>query len=165
MQLSGDGRQASAPIFAPMSTGLRELRVWQESISLGGDVIRVMRQNVRRETKSVSDAVMTTALSIGGHVADGYARHSALEQRESYMLAKRALLRLETELAVARQAELLPAGALTELTARTSQVARQLTGYLVYLDRQIAEREHSHRPAAEPAPGPSATLGSVRVPS
>jgi four helix bundle protein len=148
-----------------MSTGLRELRVWQESVSLGGDVIRVMRQNVRRETKSVSDAVMATALSIGGHVADGYARQTPLEQRESYMYAKRALLRLETELAVARQAELLPAGALTELSARSSQVARQLTGYLVYLDRQIAEREHARRHSAEPAGSPSPTLGSVRAPS
>ena len=133
-----------------MSTGLRELRVWQESVSLGGDVIRVMRQSVRRETKSVSDAVMATALSIGGHVADGYARHSPVEQRESYMLARRALLRLETELAVARHAELIPAGALTELTARSGQVARQLTGYLVYLDRQIAD-------------APAATLGSARA--
>jgi four helix bundle protein len=148
-----------------MSTGLRELRVWQESVSLAGDVIRVMRQNVRRETKSVSDAVMVTALSIGGHVADGYARQTPLEQRESYMFAKRALLRLETELAVARQAELLPAGALTELTARSSQVARQLTGYLVYLDRQIAEREQARRHTVEPGSPPPAILGSVRAPS
>jgi four helix bundle protein len=136
----------------PMSTGLRELRVWQESVSLGGDVIRVVRQNMRRETKSVCDAVMATALSIGGHVADGYARQAPAEQRESYMLAKRALLRLETQLAVARHAELIPAGALSELTVRTSQVARQLTGYLVYLDRQIADREP---PRVLPAPAVS----------
>jgi four helix bundle protein len=148
-----------------MSTGLRELRVWQEAVSLGGDVIRVLRQHVRRETKSVSDAVMATALSIGGHVADGYARQTSIEQRESYMLARRALLRLETELAVARQAELLPAGALTELTARTGLVARQLTGYLVYLDRQIADREPPRRPVTPQANLTSATLGSDRAPS
>ena len=123
-----------------MSSGVRELRVWQESVSLAGDVIRSVRQHMRRETKSVSDAVMVTAVSIGSHIADGFARHTPAEQRESYLAAKRALLRLETELAIARHADLIPAGAFTELTARASQVARMLAGYLVYLDREIAEK-------------------------
>jgi four helix bundle protein len=113
--------------------------VWQEAVSLAGDVIRVVRQGVRRETKIVSDAVMETALAVGSHIADGYARPTPEEQRESYLAAKRALLRLETGLAVARHAELVPAGAFAELTARSSQVARLLTGYLVYLDRELAE--------------------------
>ena len=140
-----------------MSSGLRELRVWQESVSLGGDVIRAVRPGIRRETKIVSDTVMVTALSVGSHIADGFARPSAVEQRESYLWAKRALLRLETELAIARQAELVPAGAFTELCARTSQVTRLLTGYLIYLDRQIAE---SDGPAAS---GSSVNLGSARA--
>ncbi|MDB4899170.1 MAG: hypothetical protein JWN53_978, partial [Gemmatimonadetes bacterium] len=118
---------------------------------------------MRRETKCVSDTVMTTALSVGAHVADGYARHGPAEQRESYMLAKRALLRLETELAIARNADLLPAGLLTDFAARAAHVGRMLTGYLVYLDRQIAEREPAPRPLAEPPA--KVSLGSARVPS
>jgi len=126
-----------------MSSGLRELRVWQEAVGLGGDVIRAVRPGIRRETKVLSDSVMVTAVAVGSHIADGFARPSAAEQRESYLAGKRALLRLETELAIARQAELVPAGAFTELCARTGQVTKLLTGYLVYLDRQIAEREAS----------------------
>jgi four helix bundle protein len=145
-----------------MSSGLRDLKIWQDSVSLAGDVVKTMRQTMRRETRSVSDAVMATALSVGAHVADGYARHGPTEQRESYMLAKRALLRLETELAVARNADLVPPGVLTDFAARSAHVGRMLTGYLVYLDRQIAERQPDHR-------GPSdegrVSLGSARVPS
>ena len=146
-----------------MSSGVRELRVWQESVSLAGDVIRTMRQGMRRETQSVSDAVMTTALAIGSHIADGYARPTLAEQRGSYLAAKHALLRLETELAVARHAELIPAGAFAELTARSGQVSRLLTGYLVYLDRQPTDGA-----ARPPQPGgSSATISpdSARVPS
>jgi four helix bundle protein len=121
-----------------MTSGLRDLRIWQDSVTLAGDVIRVMRQHVRRETRVVADAVMTTALAIGAHVADGYARHTPAEQRESYMLARRALLRLETELAVARHAELLPAAPVAEFTGRASQIGRMLTGFLVYLDQKAA---------------------------
>ncbi|MEP6729219.1 MAG: four helix bundle protein [bacterium] len=130
-----------------MSSGVRELRVWQEAVSLAGDVIRAIRQNIRRETKSVSDAVMATAISVGCNIADGFGRHTVSDQRESYILAKRALLRLETELAVLRQADMIPAGSFTELTSRASQVARLLAGYIVYLDRQISEADTPPRPS------------------
>jgi four helix bundle protein len=149
-----------------MSSGVRELRVWQESVSLAGDVIRALRQNIRRETKSVSDTVMATAVSVGTHVAEGYGRHTIEQQRESYIAAKCALLRLETELAIARHADLIPAGSFTELTARSSQVARLLAGYIVYLDRQISDREPGPRPGSGGTGSPAATisLGSVHVP-
>ena len=146
-----------------MSSGVRELRVWQESVSLAGDVIRAIRQSIRRETKSVSDQVMATAIVVGTHVAEGYGRHTVLEQRASYIAAKSALLRLETELAIARHAELIPAGSFTELTTRSSQVARLLAGYIVYLDRQIADGETPPKPG-KVAPA-AANLDSVRGPS
>jgi four helix bundle protein len=125
-----------------MTSGVRELRVWQESVSLAGDVIRALRQNVRRETKSVSDGVMATSLAIGANIADGFGHYTVAEQRASYLAAKRALLRLETELAIARHADLIPAGSFTELTARASQVARLLSGYIAYLERdEVAGRK------------------------
>jgi four helix bundle protein len=147
-----------------MSSGLRELRVWQEAVNLAGDVVRALRSNVRRETKAVSDAIMLTALSVGSHIADGFARPSATEQKESYLAAKRALLRLETELAIARHAELVPAGSLTDLGARSAQVTRLLTGYLVYLDRQISERETPATSGGQPGAG-APSRDSVRVPA
>ena len=136
-----------------MSSGVRELRVWQESVALAGDVIRAVRPGVRRETRVVSDTLMETALAVAGHIADGYARPTPLEQRESWLAAKRALLRLESHLAVARHADLIPAGSYTGITARSGLASRLLTGYVVYLDRQIAE---------ERAP---AIRGSVDVPA
>ena len=148
-----------------MSTGLRELRVWQEAVALAGDVIRAVRSTIRRETKVVSDSVMVTALSVGAHIADGFARPSPAEQRESYLLAKRALLRLESELAVARHAELLAAGSYGDLTSRSGQVARLLTGYLVYLDRQLSERESAAASATSPSPAPAPSRDSARAPA
>ena len=147
-----------------MSSGLRELRVWQEAVALAGDVVRTARPTMRRETKVISDSLMSTALSVGSHIADGFARPSAAEQRESYLAAKRALLRLESELAVARHAELLAAGAYGDLTARSGQVARLLTGYLVYLDRQLTEREQLAQPVAPASSSAAASRDSVRVP-
>lgn len=148
-----------------MSSGIRELRVWQEAVSLAGDVVRAARQGMRRETKSVSEAVMATALSIATHVADGYGRSAPTEQRDSYLAAKRGLLRLETELAVAKHADLLPAGAFAELTTRSGQVARLLTGYLVFLDRQLTEESRSVPLPRTAEATSAASLGSARAPS
>jgi four helix bundle protein len=120
--------------------------VWQESVALAGDVIRAVKPGVRRETRIVSDTLMETALAVSGHIADGYARPTGHEQRDAYLAAKRALLRLESQLAVARHADLIAAGAYTELSARSSLASRLLTGYIVYLDRQIAEE--AERPGA-----------------
>jgi four helix bundle protein len=145
-----------------MASGIRELRVWQESVSLAGDVVRALRQGMRRETRCVSEAVMTTALAVGAHVADGYARATSEEQREAYLAAKRALLRLETELAVARHAELIPVGVFGELTARSGQVSRLITGYLAFLDRQIAD--DAARPPRTSAAALSPHPDSARVP-
>lgn len=143
-----------------MSSGVRELRVWQESVALAGDVIRAVRPGVRRETRVVSDALMETALAVGSHIADGYARPTNLEQRESWLAAKRALLRLESQLAVARHADLIPAGSYTELAARSGQASRLLTGYVAYLDRQIAEELERPGSQSRSVPAP-VTPGSV----
>ena len=146
----------------PMSSGLRDLRVWQEAVALAADVVRAVRPSIRRETKVISDVLMTTALSVASHIADGFARPSPSEQRESYLAAKRALLRLESEMAVARQAELVAAGTFGDFAARGGQVARLLTGYLVYLDRQITDREPVASSTAAAAPG-ATTRDSVRA--
>ena len=121
-----------------MGLGLRDLRVWQESVALGADVIRSMRQTNRREIKAITEHTMMTALQLAEHVAEGYGKYAPGEQRQLYRAAKRDLLRLETALAVARQAELLGATSHAQLASRIQTVNRLLSGFLVYLDRQLS---------------------------
>ena len=72
------------------------------------------------------------------------------EQRQLYRAAKRELARLETQLAVARQADLVTAHTHADLSARIQGVNRLLGGYLVYLERQL-EAAQSRDPAAAAA--------------
>ncbi len=125
-------------MLRPMAATIRDLKVWQEAVALAGDVVRAARQGARRETKVVTDQLMLTALSAAGTIADGYGRYTPAEQRQLYRSARRDLMRLETQLAVARQADLIPAQAHSELSNRIQSVMRLLGGYLVYLERQLA---------------------------
>jgi four helix bundle protein len=134
-----DGAARGGRTFRTMGLGLRDLRVWQEAVALGAEVIRALRQTNRREIKAITEHTMVTALVMAEHIAEGYGRYAPAEQRELYRAAKRHLLRLETALAVARQAELLSAAHHAQLASRMQTVNRLLSGFLVYLDRQAEE--------------------------
>jgi four helix bundle protein len=131
-----------------MGLGLKDLKVWQEAVALGSDVIRALRQTNRREIKAITEHTMVTALVMAEHIAEGYGRYAAGEQRQMYRSAKRDLLRLETALAVARQADLLSATSHAQLATRIQTVNRLLSGFLVYLDRQIGVDLADSSPAA-----------------
>ncbi|HVX41292.1 MAG TPA: four helix bundle protein [Gemmatimonadaceae bacterium] len=128
-----------------MAASIRDLKVWQEAVTLAADVVRAARQGARRETKTVTDQLMTTALNAATTIADGYGRYTAPEQRQLYRAAKRELLRLETQLAVVRQADLISAAVHAELSGRIQGVMRLLGGYLVYLERQLSQENGTAR--------------------
>jgi four helix bundle protein len=130
-----------------MAANIRDLKVWQEAVALAAEIVKSGRQNARRETKVVTDHLMTTALSAASTIADGYGRYTAAEQRQLYRAAKRELLRLETQISIARQADLMSAQTYAELTSRIQGVSRLLGGYLVYLERQLTPEPAVERPA------------------
>lgn len=129
-----------------MAAGVRDLKVWQEAVALAGEVLRVIRQIARRETKSAMDLIALTALAIASHIAEGYGRYTVPEQRQLYRAAKRDLLRLETQLAILRHADLLSVSAHSDLLKRLHNVARLLAGYVVYLERQRATEDEDVAP-------------------
>jgi four helix bundle protein len=121
-----------------MAGSIKDLKVWQEAVALAAETVKAARQTARRETKVVTDQLMLSALGAASTIADGYGRYTAPEQRQLYRTAKRELLRLETQLAVARQADMLSAQIHADLSNRIQSVLRLLGGYLVYLERQLA---------------------------
>ena len=120
-----------------MATSVKDLKLWQEAVALGGDVIRTVRQHNRREVKSFGERVMASAVDVATAIAEGYSRYDTAEQRPHFLAARAALVALETHLALARQADLIPAATLAQLTTRSANVSRLLSGYLGYLERQL----------------------------
>ena len=125
-----------ASILPTMAGSIRDLKVWQEAVALAAETVRAAR-HAKRETKVVTDDIMLRALAAAGAIADGYGRYTAPEQRQLYRSARRDLLRLETSLAVAKQAGLVSPQTHTSLHNRIQIVSRLLSGYLVYLERQL----------------------------
>ena len=120
-----------------MNTGLRDLKLWQESVALAGDAVRAAREASRRETRAATDEIVRVALGAAVAIADGYARERPAEQRTAFQEARRALATLETVLAVARHAEILRPATVAPLGARATAVGKLLAGYIMFVDRQI----------------------------
>lgn len=124
-----------------MAPGLRDLKVWQESVALGGDVAKAVQRHARRETRELTQRLLGESLTLAAAVADGSSRSAATDQRERFREARRALAAVETHLAIARHADLVPAQLAAQLGIRAQSVGRLLSGYLAYLDRQVEEEE------------------------
>jgi four helix bundle protein len=118
-----------------MSSGLRDLKVWQEAVALAGDVTRAVHACSRRETRQLTDRLLHVALDVAARIAEGYERPAQPERMQLYRQARAALAVLDTLLAVARHAGLLPAPALAPLSSRAAVVGRLLASYLTLAER------------------------------
>ena len=129
-----------------MSSSLKDLKLWQEAVVLGGEVVRAIRQENRREHKAFADSVMLESASVATLIADGHGRYDSGEQQQCYRAARRALGVLETRVAIARQGGIISATTAARLNSQSVIVSRLLSGYLTYLERQIAaEEQHAER--------------------
>jgi four helix bundle protein len=120
-----------------VTSGLRDLKLWQEAVALSGEAVRAAREATRRETRAATDEIVRAALAAAVAIADGYARESASDQRASLQEARRALAALETVLAVARHAGILPATTVAPLGVRATGVGKLLAGYAMFVERQL----------------------------
>lgn len=128
-----------------MAATTRDTKVWQEAIGLAGDVIRVVRQATRRETKAFTDAMMLSASSVASAIAEAPTRPTPLEERECYARARRSLVTVETQLAIARVSGIIPSSVHAQLAARVASLTQRVSNYLNHVERPppvavVAER-------------------------
>ncbi len=105
----------------------RETKLWQEAIGLASDVIRVVRRATRRETKAFTDALMLSATAVASAVAEAPTRANASDERDCYVRARRALVAVETQLAIARVSGIIPSSVHAQLGARVASLSQRVT--------------------------------------
>ena len=133
-----------------MSASTRDTKVWQEAIGLAGDVIRVVRQATRRETKAFTDALMLTASAVASAIAEAPTRPTAPEERECYARARRSLVMVETQLAIARVSGIIPSSVHAQLASRVASLSQRVSNHLNHVERQPVLAAVAERSAALP---------------
>lgn len=120
-----------------MAGTARETKVWQEAIGLAGDVIRVVRRATRRETKAFTDALMLSAAAVASAIAEAPTRPTPAEERECYARARRLLITVETQFAIARVSGIIPASVHAQLAARLASLSQRVSNHLNHVERHI----------------------------
>ena len=114
----------------------RETKTWQEAIGLAADVIRVVRRTTRRETKAFTDALMLASSAAASAIAEAPTRPNPAEERECYARARRSLVTVETQLALARMSGIIPASVHAQLAARVASLSQRVSNSLNHVERQ-----------------------------
>ena len=120
-----------------MPGAARETKVWQEAIGLASDVIRVVRRATRRETKAFTDALMLSAAAVASAVAEAPTRANPSDERDCYVRARRALISVETLLAIARVSGIIPSSVHAQLAARVASLTQRVTNQMNHIDREV----------------------------
>jgi len=139
-------------IFGPMTGAARETKVWQEAIGLAGDVIRVVRRATRRETKAFTDALMLSAAAVASAVAEAPTRPNPADERDCYARARRSLVAVETQLAIARVSGIIPASVHAQLAARVASLSQHVTNHMNHVERHPDKSPAASLPLLADAP-------------
>jgi four helix bundle protein len=139
-------------IFGPITGAARDTKIWQEGIALAGDVIRVARRATRRETKAFTDAMMLSSAAVATAIAEAPTRPTHAEERECYARARRSLVAVETQLAIARVSGIIPSSVHAQLAARVASLSQRVTNHMNHVERHLDKSPAASLPLLADAP-------------
>jgi four helix bundle protein len=120
---------------SPIVQSYRDLILWKKSMSLVLDVYRSTQAFPKIETYSLVSQLRRAAVSIPSNIAEGQARLSTAEFKQSLGHARGSLMEVETYILLARELGYLELDQSENLLAGTTEVGKILNGLLNSLGR------------------------------
>jgi four helix bundle protein len=121
---------------SPIVQSYRDLIVWKKSMSLVLDIYRNTHAFPKVETYGMVSQLRRAAVSIPSNIAEGQARLSTAEFKQSLGHARGSLMEVETYILLARELGYLEPDASESLLSSTAEVGRILNGLLNSLVRE-----------------------------
>ncbi len=106
----------------------RDLKVWQEAMTLAEDSYRFSAEFPREELYGLVSQVRRAAVSIPANIAEGYGRNSAGSYVAFLRDAQGSLKELETHLILSQQLKFGNFETAAQLLARCESIGRMLLG-------------------------------------
>jgi len=116
-------------------SGFRDLRVWQEGMTLAKEVYQLCSRLPKAEIYGLSSQMKRAAISIPSNIAEGHSRNHRTEYRQYIYIALGSLAELETQLNLARDLDMLE----TALTLTTEERINYLRAMLITLGKRLSQ--------------------------
>jgi four helix bundle protein len=104
----------------------RDLRVWQDAMSLAEASYRLTREFPREELFGLTSQIRRSAGSIAANIAEGHGRENTGSFVQSLRIAQGSLKELETHLILAERVALLPASTLQAVLAQCESLGKMV---------------------------------------
>lgn len=121
-----------------MSTGYKELRVWQDAMTLVRDIYRLTRTLPKEETFGLMSQMRRAAVSVPSNIAEGKDRYSQRELAQFLYRARGSLLELETQVLIARDLGYVDAPICAGVGRHIKKIACTLNGLINRVQEGIA---------------------------
>ena len=108
--------------------GYRDLKVWQASMRLAGDVYRLSAQFPKHETYGLASQLQRSAVSLPSNIAEGHGRNSSKEFNHFLGIALGSLAELETQLILAQHLDHLTEEAISQVLQNADEIGKMLKG-------------------------------------
>lgn len=107
----------------------RDLRVWQEAMTLAEDAYRIA-VILPKGRGGLSDQIWRSALSVPANIAEGYGRGSSRSYVQFLKIARGSLYELETEVLLAQRVRLLDGSQTAPLLSRAESISKMLNAMI-----------------------------------
>jgi four helix bundle protein len=138
MEQPGAHIESMQPSVSPIIQSYRDLIVWKKSMSLVLDVYRSTNSFPKTETYGLVTQLRRAAVSIPSNIAEGQARLSTAEFKQSLGHARGSLMEVETYVLLAQELGYLERDQSEGLLAGSAEVGRILNGLLNSLGRSTS---------------------------
>ena len=108
--------------------GYRDLKVWQASMQLAGDVYRLSAQFPKHETYGLAGQLQRSAVSLPSNIAEDHGRNSREEFQHFLGIALGSLAELETQVILARQFGYLTETEINPVLRNADEAGKMLKG-------------------------------------
>ena len=119
----------------PIIQSYRDLIVWKKAMSLVLNVYKSTQDFPKTETYGLATQLRRAAVSIPSNIAEGQARLTTVEFKQSLGHARGSLMEVETYILLAQELSYLQNDESENLLARTAEVGKILNGLLNSLGR------------------------------
>jgi len=120
---------------SPIVQSYRDLIVWKKAMSLVLNIYRSTNAFPKTETYGLASQLRRAAVSIPSNIAEGQARLSTAEFKQSLGHARGSLMEVETYILLAQELGYLERDQSENLLAGTAEVGKILNGLLNSLAR------------------------------
>ena len=119
-------------------SSFKDLRVWQEAMTLTVEIYRCTGKFPKHEVYGLTQQIRRAAVSVPSNIAEGKGHYSDKEFSRFLFHARGSLQEVQTQLLIAEQLQYLAKEDAQRLTTMAEGVGRALSGLIAWLREKAA---------------------------